>query len=141
MIPVSPGELLDRISILQIKLSRLPPDRRGGVKSELENLQVIRANCVSSERALGVMFEDLVSVNAQIWDIEESKRECERRQDFGKRFTELARSVYILNDQRALLKGQVNEALGSLLREEKSYIVQQTLPYARLNVANSGLSS
>lgn len=120
--PVSWGELLDKISILDIKREKLTDSTAlANVENERTALIAVRDQdgILSSEaRAL---CDDLRAVNQALWDIEDEIRDCERQDDFGGRFVELARSVYITNDKRADLKRRLNILLRSDLVEEKSY--------------------
>lgn len=121
-IEVSPGELIDRITILELKSERLTdPAALTVVRAELAGLRAVRDRAVPGSAELDGLAGELWSVNAALWEIEDGVRLCEKEQDFGPRFVELARSVYRLNDRRALLKRQVNSLLGSALREEKGY--------------------
>jgi hypothetical protein len=121
-VPVAPGELVDKITILQIKRSRISAaDRLAHVHDELGALQAVRARCLTGSPALLALAALLKSVNEQLWDVEDGLRDCERQGLFQARFIALARSVYHLNDNRARLKRQINELCGSELIEEKSY--------------------
>ena len=120
--PISVGELFDKITILEIKALRIADEaKRSNVARELA---VLRAAADESLQLSdeGLKFVDeLRRVNGLLWDVEDGIRDCERNKDFGGRFVELARSVYHHNDRRALLKKQLNELTGSSLIEEKSY--------------------
>jgi hypothetical protein len=119
--PVSWGELLDKITILQIKHERIGnPAARANVASELTLLWQIAAAAMA-DRRLAEPLHRLRAVNEELWDIEDRIREEEQAADFGQTFVQLARSVYHKNDQRAALKRQINQLLGSALVEEKSY--------------------
>ena len=121
-VEVSPGELLDRITILEVKAARITdPAKLRNVGSELATLQAARDRALTSSPELDGLAAELKSVNEALWDIENEIRSCERRQDFGSRFVELARSVYVTNDRRSAIKRQINSATGSRLVEEKSY--------------------
>ncbi|SHH74436.1 DUF6165 family protein [Desulfofustis glycolicus] len=121
-IPVSWGELLDKITILRIKKERLAdPEKRRNVLRELAILEEAWQGRQSAPRELAELAEQLRSVNEALWDIEDEIRDCERRSDFGQRFVELARKVYRTNDRRASLKYRVNDLLGSDIVEEKAY--------------------
>lgn len=121
MAPVSPGELLDKITILEIKSERIDDaEKLKNVRYELELLsklwtQAVPQIDVSQER------QQLKSVNEELWVIEDDIRDKERDKAFDERFVELARSVYFTNDRRAALKKVVNQKLGSAIVEEKSY--------------------
>ena len=120
-VPVSPGELLDKISILEIKLERIADRaKQENVRCELAELAAVRQSLPQTADLAGLTVE-LKSVNERLWEIEDDIRDCERRQDFGPVFIELARSVYRQNDRRVALKRQINELLGSRLIEEKAY--------------------
>jgi len=122
LVEIAPGELIDKITILEIKTERIAdPDKLNNVRVELEVLEKARDEAVEASPVLGDMAARLKKVNEVLWDIEDDIRDCERSQDFGPRFIELARSVYRSNDQRAAVKREVNELLGSKLIEEKSY--------------------
>jgi Family of unknown function (DUF6165) len=117
--PVSWGELIDKITILEIKAARIADAAKlANVKRELQALTVVRD---SQGTAPAEIAAELRQVNEQLWDIEDLIRECEQRGDFGAAFIDLARSVYKTNDRRAALKRKINDAMGSELVEEKSY--------------------
>lgn len=121
-IDIAPGELLDRISILEIKRVRIAdPAKLRNVRSELDQLSSTRDRWLPRSPAMERLVDDLLSVNEAIWEVEDELRECERRRDFGARFIELARSVYRNNDRRAAIKRTINEQLGSSIIEEKGY--------------------
>ncbi len=121
-VPVSPAELLDRITILQIKRERIDDDAKcENVKRELALLADVRAQHIASSDDLLQLTSDLKKVNEALWQIEDDIRRCEHDQDFGPQFIELARSVYFNNDRRYRLKVAINEMLGSELIEQKSY--------------------
>jgi hypothetical protein len=120
-IPVSAGELIDKITILRVKASRIDPAKQVNVVRELSLLETVAERDLAEMPALADLAAELEAVNARLWDIEEGKRDCERRGDFGPAFVELARAVYIENDRRAAIKRRINEAAGSELIEEKSY--------------------
>ncbi len=121
-VPVSPGELLDKISILEIKSERISDaDKRANVHRELDLLTGLWHAAGLETSEVTKLRADLRALNESLWDIEDAIRDCERRGDFGERFVELARSVYRTNDRRAAVKRAINEALGSGIVEEKSY--------------------
>ncbi len=121
-IEVAPGELIDKITILQIKDQRIDdPSKLANVRAELATLVAARDQAIDSSAALDELTAALKQVNEALWEIEDEIRVCERGQDFGPRFIELARAVYHRNDRRAAIKRQINELLGSRLIEEKSY--------------------
>jgi hypothetical protein len=118
-IPVSLGELVDKITILQIKAKHLQGDALGHVQRELQLLEAaLAATGVALDPALEAQ---LLEVNGQLWEIEDAIREQERQRRFEQAFIELARSVYRTNDRRADLKRQINQRYGSTLIEQKSY--------------------
>ena len=121
LVPISVGELMDKISILEIKSERIKnPSQLENVVHELKALRAVRLG--EMDRAtLDKLSAELKRVNATLWDVEDAIRDCEARGDFGDRFIELARAVYRLNDERARLKKVINLASGSRLFEEKSY--------------------
>jgi hypothetical protein len=121
-VEIAPGELIDKITILEIKLERIADvGKLANVRVEWEALCAARNGALTQSQDLDALTVALKKVNETLWDIEDDIRECERIKDFGPRFIELARSVYITNDERARLKRQINELLGSHLVEEKSY--------------------
>jgi hypothetical protein len=120
-IPVSWGELLDKISILQIKRERIAdPVARANVGRELGQLWSIGRAALDRE-GVASQFAALTSVNEELWDIEDAIRREEARARFGTQFIRLARAVYQQNDRRAALKREINRLLESELVEEKSY--------------------
>lgn len=118
-VPVSWGELVDKITILEIKAERM--DDPAKVANVTRELWMLSNKLGSVGGDILVLKSKLRSVNEALWDIEDEIRDCERVQDFGSRFVELARAVYVTNDQRAELKREINLALSSGLIEEKSY--------------------
>lgn len=122
MAPISAGELVDKITILRVKAERIgDPAKEANVRKELAMLEAIAADALPASAEIERLTGELAEVNGALWDIEDGKRDCERRQDFGDRFVQLARSVYIENDRRAAIKRAINEAAGSDIVEEKSY--------------------
>jgi hypothetical protein len=123
-IPVSVGELIDKITILEIKQQRISdPAKQPNIVRELAALmQVVDQQQLGYPAGpLAELGRELSAVNQQLWGIEDDIRECERQADFGPRFVELARAVYHRNDERAAIKRRINEQCGSELVEEKSY--------------------
>ena len=121
-VPIGPGELVDKITILEIKSERLASlEKLANVRVELAALVAARDAAIAASEALGQLTAALKSVNEALWRIEDEIRDCERSGDFGPRFIELARAVYRSNDERAALKRQINDLLGSEIVEEKSY--------------------
>jgi hypothetical protein len=122
LVPISPGELLDKVTILRIKAERMTdPAKLSNVRLELELLERTWAATPHASVDLAADIGALQAVNERLWDIEDDIREQERAQDFGPRFVELARSVYFENDERAAIKKRINTRLGSRIIEEKSY--------------------
>ena len=121
-IEIAPGDLIDRITILEIKAARIAdPAKLRNVRAELATLRAARDASLSAAPALSRLTEELKVVNEALWEVEDAIRACEAAGDFGPRFVELARAVYRTNDRRAALKREINLALGSRLIEEKSY--------------------
>lgn len=121
-IEVSPGELLDKISILEIKSERISdPDKLGNIRYELKRLQEILSDRFAGDTAIVRLMAELKAINEKLWDIEDDIRDCESRKDFGETFVQLARSVYLTNDRRAEIKREINTLCGSAIVEEKSY--------------------
>lgn len=118
---MSAGELIDRITILQIKARRLPPERRASVKRELAAARSARDRAILSSRQLVSLTRALQAANRRLWDVEEALRSCEEAGQFGPRFVALARSVYKTNDRRAALKRELDRLLGSEWQEQKSH--------------------
>jgi hypothetical protein len=122
LVPVSPGELLDKITILRIKSARMSDaGKLANVRHELALLEQTWRKAVPQERHPLADEQALTAVNTRLWVIEDDIRLQEAAQDFGPRFIELARAVYVENDERAVIKKRVNVALGSAIVEEKSY--------------------
>ncbi|MFZ9039731.1 MAG: DUF6165 family protein [Gammaproteobacteria bacterium] len=121
-IPISPGELLDKITILQIKAERISdPVKVANVKTELEMLTRVWDEAVEADAEITALTAELKSINESLWEIEDDIRDEERNKRFGDRFIELARAVYVTNDERANAKKKVNLHLNSTIVEEKSY--------------------
>ncbi|NTE86894.1 DUF6165 family protein [Agrobacterium rubi] len=120
-IPVSFGEIIDKITILEIKAQKINDDiKRQNVALELSLLQD-KLGSLIEQNGLDAIVDDLRAVNTSLWDVENALREYEDARRFDEAFIALARSVYITNDRRADLKRQINARLGSTLMEEKSY--------------------
>ena len=121
-VPVSVGEVLDKITILQIKLAHIPDAaKRANIKNELDSLLPLVAGDAFTTDQMQALMAELKSVNEALWDIEDDIREKEAAKSFDAEFIRLARAVYITNDKRAEIKKQINLATGSALVEEKSY--------------------
>ncbi len=121
-VEVSPGELIDRITILEIKAARIAGEaKRANIGVELSELTAARQAAVPVSASLTALTGELKEVNQALWDIEDEIRALEAAGDFGPAFVELARAVYKTNDRRSDLKRKINELLGSRLIDEKSY--------------------
>ncbi|QSP96049.1 hypothetical protein LPB19_06590 [Marinobacter salinisoli] len=121
-VPVSFGEVLDKITILEIKSERIKDEAKlANVRLELKELSETWNDAVDDQGAIAELRQQLKAVNEELWVIEDDIRDQEAAQDFGTRFIELARAVYVTNDKRAAIKKEVNLALGSRFVEEKSY--------------------
>jgi hypothetical protein len=120
-IPVSIGELIDKITILEIKAEKIT-DQRALQLIDLElTLLTDKMKAADLTTAIYPLRQQLYVINRQLWDIENFKRECERDQKFGERFVEAARNVYMYNDARADVKRQINQLTGSTIQEVKSH--------------------
>ena len=118
----SPGEFLDKLTILEIKSERIhDADKLANVRHELGLLRHRWQESGALAEGLDELIAELKHVNEKLWDIEDRIRGCEAAQRFDDAFIQLARSVYITNDRRAAIKRRINERLGSILMEEKSY--------------------
>ena len=122
LIPVSPGELLDKITILRIKSARIADaGRRANVRLELGLLEKTWRESGCAAVDIAAEERALSQINERLWDIEDRIRDKEAGQTFDRDFIELARSVYVSNDERAAIKKSINQKLGSRIVEEKSY--------------------
>jgi hypothetical protein len=122
LVPISPGELLDKITILRIKAARISDAVKvANVKHELAQLEKTWKDSGAAAVDLGSEEANLTRVNEKLWVIEDEIRDEERVRRFGEKFIELARAVYVTNDERAAIKKRINTALGSSIVEEKSY--------------------
>ena len=121
-VPVSVGEVLDKITILQIKLAHISDAaKRANIQNELDALLPLVVGDAFTTDQMQTLMAELKSVNEALWDIEDDIREKEAAKSFDAEFIRLARAVYITNDKRAEIKKQINLATGSALVEEKSY--------------------
>ncbi len=120
---ISAGELLDKISILEIKLDKIK-DKESliEINKEYASLSETKNSNISITKDLENLTKQLKETNMKLWSIEDEKRMCEKNKDFGKKFIELARSVYLNNDKRAKIKSEINKLLGSNIKEIKKYI-------------------
>jgi hypothetical protein len=120
--PTSIGDLIDRISILEIKARRIAePEKAANVRRELSALTTLRDAAGLDTPELAGFAGELAQVNETLWDVEDEIRALDRQGDFGARFVELARAVYTWNDRRSAIKREINRVSGSALSEEKSY--------------------
>ena len=121
-VPISPGELIDKITILQIKSDRMTdPAKVPNVRTELGLLQSTWQSSPHAAHDIQTEWAELRRINESLWDIEDRIRDKERDQRFDDEFIKLARAVYVTNDERAAVKKQINTKLGSKIVEEKSY--------------------
>ena len=121
-VPVSPGEVLDKITILEIKSERISDaGKLANVKRELELLQASWQQSVPEDDTVRRLHDELKTINEALWEIEDDIRDKERAREFDQVFIDLARSVYVTNDERANAKKELNIYLGSEIVEEKSY--------------------
>lgn len=121
-VEVSPGELFDKITILEIKLERISDKGKLiNLKKEYEILTKVRKEKIHSSDQLERLVAELKSMNERLWTVEDEIRDCERQKDFGKEFIAFARTIYKTNDRRASIKREINELLNSNIFEEKSY--------------------
>ncbi len=122
IVEVSVGELLDKISILEIKKEKIKdPEKLKFITNEHSILKDQFEKNVKSDDKLNKLFQDLKEINAKLWLIEDDKRDCEKNKDFGDKFIKLSRDVHFLNDDRAKIKLEMNNHTGSTIREIKEY--------------------
>jgi len=119
---ISAGELVDKITILEIKKIKILNDAKlKEINKELLTLNSTFESSISNSSSILSLIKDLKKINLKLWDIEDGKRLAEKNNDFGENFINLARNVYKLNDKRAKIKLMINETLGSNIKEVKSY--------------------
>ena len=119
---ISEGELLDRISILEIKLNKIKnPSFLQEIKKEHLALNETKNNNINSSNEIDILYKNLKEINEKLWKIENEKRLCEKNSDFNDKFVQLARDVYIVNDKRSKIKLEINKILGSNIQEVKQY--------------------
>ena len=122
IVEVSVGELLDKISILEIKQDKIKdPEKLSFINNEHSILKNQLKKNVKSDEKLEKLFQDLKDINAKLWVIEDDKRDCEKNKDFGEKFIKLSRDVHFLNDDRAKIKLEMNNHTGSAIKEIKEY--------------------
>ena len=122
LVEVSVGELLDKISILEIKQEKIKdPEKLKFINDEHSILKDQLDNNVKSDEKLNALFQSLKDINAKLWVIEDDKRLCEKNKDFSEKFIKLSRDVHFLNDDRAKIKLEINNHTGSKIKEIKEY--------------------
>ena len=122
IVEVSVGELLDKISILEIKQGKIKdPEKLKFINNELSILKTQLENNVKSDEKLNSLYQSLKEINAKLWVIEDDKRQCEKDKDFGDKFIKISRDVHFLNDDRAKIKLEINNHTGSTIKEIKEY--------------------
>ena len=122
IVEVSIGELLDKISILEIKKEKIKdPKKLEFISNEHSILKDQLDNNVKTDEKLEKLFQELKEINAKLWVIEDDKRECEKNKDFGDKFIKLSRDVHFFNDDRAKIKLEINNHTGSTIKEIKEY--------------------
>tara|TARA_B100000530_G_C15648595_1_gene365267 strand:- start:212 stop:601 length:390 start_codon:yes stop_codon:yes gene_type:complete len=122
IVEVSVGELLDKISILEIKQDKIKDSEKlSFINNEHSILKNQLEKNVKSDEKLEKLFQELKDINAKLWVIEDDKRNCEKNKDFGEKFIKLSRDVHFLNDDRAKIKLEINNHTGSTIKEIKEY--------------------
>ena len=122
LVEISVGELLDKISILEIKIEKIKDlEKLKFINDEYNVLKDQLKNNIKSDDKLNNLFKSLKEINAKLWVIEDDKRLCEKNSDFGEKFTKLSRDVHFLNDDRAKIKLEINNHTGSTIKEIKEY--------------------
>ena len=122
LVEVSVGELLDKISILEIKKDKIKnPEKLEYIRDELSLLREEFKNNVKSDKKIDQLYQSLKIINARLWTIEDDKRKCEKEKNFTENFIKLSRDVHILNDDRAKIKLEINNLTGSKIKEIKEY--------------------
>ena len=120
---ISAGELLDKISILEIKLKKIKNKaNQEKINKEYKILKEVQNSSIEVTEKLKTLFKKIKEVNQNLWDIEDKLRFCEKNKDFGKNFIELARGVYFNNDKRSKIKSEINKILMSNIKEVKEYV-------------------
>ena len=120
---ISAGELLDKISILEIKLDKIKDkESLEEINKEYKILKDVQNSSIEVTEKLKTLFKEIKEVNLNLWNIEDELRICEKNKDFGQSFINLARDVYLNNDKRSKIKSKINEVLGSNIKEIKQYV-------------------
>ncbi len=120
---ISAGELLDKISILEIKLERIKDkNSQEEIMKEYNILKETQNSSIEFTDKIKKLFESIKETNLNLWKIEDKIRICEKNKDYGKNFIELARGVYFTNDKRSKIKSEINKILGSNIKEMKQYV-------------------
>ena len=120
---ISAGELLDKISILEIKIEKITDkDNLREIKKEYKVLKITQKIFIKSSAKIKNLFREVKKINLSLWEIEDKIRICEKNKDFEKNFINLARKVYFKNDKRAKVKSKINKVLGSNIKEIKQYV-------------------
>ncbi len=119
---ISAGELLDKLSILEIKLNKIKnPDLLQEIKKDYNIINEAKNKNINSSNEINILYTDLKKINEQLWEIEDKVRLCEKNSDFKDKFIQLARDVYLKNDKRSKIKLEINKILGSNIQEVKQY--------------------
>ena len=122
LVEVSVGELLDKISILEIKKEKIKDEKKlNFINDEYNVLKDQMNKNIKSDEKLEKLFPSLKEINSKLWVIEDDKRKCEKNSDFGEKFIKLSRDVHFLNDERAKIKLEINNHTGSKIKEIKEY--------------------
>ena len=122
-INISSGELFDKISILEIKSEKITDENKlNNVLKELHLLKAVKENLIKEEADRNDLYKEIKVINEKLWHIEDQLRIFEKAQSFTQKFIELARAVYLINDERYSIKSKINEYYGSKLQEEKQYV-------------------
>ena len=120
---VSAGDLLDKISILEIKLEKVKgKTNQEEINKEYKILKEVQSSSIEVTEKLKILFQEIKEVNLNLWNVEDKLRICEKNKDFGQNFIKLARDVYLNNDKRSKIKSKINEVLGSNIKEIKQYV-------------------
>ena len=139
IVEVSVGELLDKISILEIKKEKIKdPEKLKFISNEHSILKDQLEKNVKSDDKLNKLFQDLKEINAKLWVIEDDKRDCEKNKDFGDKFIKLSRDVHFLNDDRAKIKLEMNNHTGSSIKEIKEYTSSVSYTHLTLPTTDRG---